>query len=83
MSTGMSTTTILGLVVGLLIVIALIVGIVVVVVRLASKPSSPSGQQAVMPPVTAPGWYPDQNDPNLVRYFDGRIWTSSTQPRRG
>jgi hypothetical protein len=29
----------------------------------------------------APGWYPDPNDAGLVRYFDGRVWTSSTQPR--
>jgi hypothetical protein len=33
------------------------------------------------PPAAAPGWYPDQNDPSRVRYFDGRVWTSSTQPR--
>jgi|HubBroStandDraft_3_1064219.scaffolds.fasta_scaffold536294_1 hypothetical protein len=31
-------------------------------------------------PAPAPGWYPDPRDPSLVRYFDGRVWTSSTQP---
>lgn len=29
-----------------------------------------------------PGWYPDQNDPEVVRWFDGAEWTSFTQPRQ-
>jgi hypothetical protein len=29
----------------------------------------------------APGWYLDPHDRNLMRYFDGRMWTSSTHPR--
>lgn len=29
-----------------------------------------------------PGWYPDQADQSLVRWFDGRQWTGATQPRR-
>ena len=43
-------------------------------------------QQPVMrqtPPATSgltPGWYPDQNDPSLMRYYDGRVWTAQTQP---
>lgn len=31
-----------------------------------------------MPP--PPGWYPDQRDPNLVRFWDGRQWTPRTAP---
>ena len=27
----------------------------------------------------APGWYPDQNDHKMVRYYDGRVWTSETR----
>ena len=27
----------------------------------------------------APGWYPDQNDATLMRYFDGQTWTSQTR----
>ncbi|GAC1409442.1 MAG: hypothetical protein NVS4B6_26350 [Mycobacterium sp.] len=27
----------------------------------------------------APGWYPDQNDHRMVRYYDGRVWTSETR----
>jgi hypothetical protein len=30
---------------------------------------------------SASGWYPDPHDANLMRYFDGRMWTSSTHPR--
>ncbi len=30
---------------------------------------------------SAPGWYPDPRDGNLLRYFDGRMWTASTHPR--
>jgi uncharacterized RDD family membrane protein YckC len=29
-----------------------------------------------------PGWYEDENDPLLLRYFDGVVWTSHTTPRR-
>src|SRR5690606_34130441 len=28
----------------------------------------------------APGWYPDQANPHLVRWWDGYRWTSHTQP---
>ena len=36
------------------------------------------------PPMTppCPGWYEDQQDPTLLRYFDGVIWTANTTPRR-
>lgn len=29
-----------------------------------------------------PGWYPDQQDQQLVRWFDGSAWTAFTQPRQ-
>lgn len=29
-----------------------------------------------------PGWYPDPADPNLMRYYDGRAWTSETMDRK-
>lgn len=29
-----------------------------------------------------PGWYEDEHDPLLLRYFDGVVWTSNTTPRR-
>jgi hypothetical protein len=64
----------------LAIIVGAVVGFVVLIVRL-TKPKSvnPSGVPGV-PTATAPGWYPDPNDSSLVRYFDGRVWTSSTQP---
>ena len=30
----------------------------------------------------APGWYPDHNDPGIVRYWDGVKWTDHTAPRQ-
>ncbi|MFL6079486.1 MAG: RDD family protein [Ornithinibacter sp.] len=31
---------------------------------------------------TGPGWYEDEHDPLLLRYFDGVVWTSHTTTRR-
>lgn len=30
---------------------------------------------------TPQGWYPDPNDPTIVRWWDGQQWTSHTHPR--
>lgn len=30
--------------------------------------------------VPPPNWYPDANDPSLVRWWDGRQWTAQVQP---
>ncbi|MGU3501765.1 DUF2510 domain-containing protein [Mycobacterium sp. C31M] len=27
------------------------------------------------------GWYPDHQNPELIRYFDGKSWTQHTAPR--
>lgn len=32
---------------------------------------------------TAPGWYPDPNDPATQRYWDGSQWTEHTAPVSG
>ena len=37
-----------------------------------AQPAQPSGS-------LAPGWYPDQNDHRMMRYYDGRVWTSETR----
>jgi hypothetical protein len=79
--------------IGLLILI-LIIAAVVMVVRAVLAPgaerSARSDQVVVQQPAVqqpaptsglGPGWYPDQNDPNMKRYFDGRVWTAQTQPR--
>lgn len=34
------------------------------------------------PATTPPGWYPDPQDANLVRHFDGTTWTQQTAPRQ-
>ncbi len=39
--------------------------------------------RADVPGVTAPGWYPDNASPHLVRWFDGRGWTEHTAPVPG
>jgi hypothetical protein len=64
---------------GLLVVwVAVVVESVVLLVKSGSEPKAgqPPSQQAA----AAPGWYPDPNDPNVMRYFDGRDWTSQTAP---
>ncbi len=34
-------------------------------------------------PFLPAGWYPDQADPALVRWFDGAAWTDQTSPPPG
>ncbi|OBI88551.1 DUF2510 domain-containing protein [Mycobacterium asiaticum] len=64
------------------VAIAVVAAVIVVLVRLADSPKTESYVPHAWPasPVTAPGWYPDPSDPTLRRYFDGRQWTSATQP---
>jgi Protein of unknown function (DUF2510) len=63
------------------VIVATIVGFVVLILRLerpiSVDPHSVPG--ALVAPVS--GWYPDPNDSSLVRHFNGRVWTSSIQPR--
>jgi hypothetical protein len=77
-----------------LLVVILIIAVIIWAVRIALAPRPRSHEE---PPVVqqqpivqqpapssglTPGWYPDQNDPNSMRYYDGRTWTSQTEPRR-
>jgi Protein of unknown function (DUF2510) len=70
----------------ILILIAIIAAVVAVVRAMARPKSATVVEQPVVrqaPPAAsglAPGWYPDQNDPSLMRYYDGRVWTAQTQP---
>ncbi|WP_072804075.1 DUF7937 domain-containing protein [Rhodococcoides yunnanense] len=39
-----------------------------------------------IPNISAPqgiprGWYPDPQNPNMFRWFEGFVWTDSTSPR--
>jgi hypothetical protein len=77
-----------------LLIVIVIIAVVVWAIRMALAPREPRGyaEPRVVqspppqaPPATsglAPGWYPDQNDPDAMRYFDGRVWTAQTEPRR-
>jgi len=72
-----------------ILILVVIIAAVLAVVRAMARPrgstvvEEPVVRQA--PPAAgslAPGWYPDQNDPSLMRYYDGRVWTAQTQPHR-
>jgi hypothetical protein len=74
-----------------LLIIIVVIAVVVWAVRMASAPRGgrpyrepPVVQQPVVQPPAqsgglAPGWYPDQNDHRMMRYYDGRVWTSETR----
>jgi len=75
-----------------LVIVLLIIAAVVAVVKAVFTPRGevytepPAVERPVVQPPPsrsglAPGWYPDQNDQTLMRYFDGHVWTSRTQPR--
>lgn len=76
-----------------ILVLIAIVAVVIAIVRAMSGPRTarPLERPVVEQPVVqqqpvatsglAPGWYPDQQDMQMMRYFDGRVWTAQTQPR--
>lgn len=76
-----------------ILVLIAIVAVVIAVVRAASRPRAerPVERPVVEQPVVQqqpvpssglmPGWYPDQQNMNMMRYYDGRVWTAQTQPR--
>lgn len=76
-----------------ILVLIAIVAVVIAVARALSRPRAerPVERPVVEQPVVqqqpvatgglAPGWYPDQQDPSLMRYYDGRVWTAQTEPR--
>lgn len=64
-----------------LAVIALVVLVIRALVRLGDK-RSPTQVVVPMQSGTPAGWYPDQHDPSLVRWFNGTEWTPATLPRQ-
>ncbi|OBG86919.1 hypothetical protein A9X03_27175 [Mycobacterium sp. E1715] len=72
-----------------ILVLIAIVAVIITVVRAVSAPRAERPvverpvvqQQPVATSGLAPGWYPDQQDMQMMRYFDGRVWTAQTQPR--
>ncbi len=56
-----------------------IVGVIVsIIVRALHNPAAATAADGGV----SAGWYPDQQDPTLMRYYDGRSWTSATAPRQ-
>ncbi|GAB3591738.1 hypothetical protein GCM10027446_10630 [Angustibacter peucedani] len=37
-------------------------------------------RRAADPALPPPGWYPDEADPTLTRWWDGTAWTAATSP---
>lgn len=68
------TVLLLGVV--LLLFLVLVPVAIVFIVRAANRSTGPAA------PGAAPGWYPDVSDPTLMRWHDGRSWTSGTAPRQ-
>ncbi len=74
----------------LLIVVLIVAAVIAVVMWVIRASAAPRASRPIVEdrrPVVedrqgglAPGWYPDQNDPHLTRYFDGRMWTTATRP---
>jgi hypothetical protein len=58
---------------------ALVSGIVLIAQPKTARQNRPPAGSSAGP---APGWYPDPENPAQFRYFDGRVWTSSTQLRQ-
>lgn len=61
----------------LLAIIAMIVAAVIYLIR---STSASRGSRSVPQGQTTPGWYPSPDDPRLLRWHDGRQWTSHTHP---
>jgi hypothetical protein len=72
------------IVLGILAVAIAAIVCIIVLLRRSQKPKSATPQGLSTPLATpaaaAAGWYADPNDPTLMRYFDGQVWTSSTRP---
>jgi hypothetical protein len=74
-----------------LLIVIVVIAVIVWAVRMAMAPrdggtyrertvvQQPPVQQPAQSGGLTPGWYPDQNDHRLMRYYDGRTWTSETR----
>lgn len=63
------------------VAVGVIAGFIVLMVRRTDSSQSEPYVPHAWQPVHPPGWYPDPSNPNLMRYFDGRQWTSATGER--
>lgn len=75
----LAPTEVVLLVVFVGIPLAFVVLVVRALIRLGGKPSPPV--QFVAPPTGLnAGWYPDQQNPACIRWYDGTRWTRHVQP---
>lgn len=81
-----------GALVGLttLAVFALLIYGVVVVIRSIARSAAQQRRMSSLPPPSpeigapaggSPGWYVDPGNAQILRYYDGRHWTSATRPQ--
>lgn len=66
----------LGQLAGILVIGAFLAVAVAGIVFLAKVAFKPTGLSP-----TEADWYPDPDNPELLRYFDGESWTEATRPR--
>lgn len=64
----------------MLSVVMLIGGVIVAVVGLWHA-ASRANQQAAKTVAGTPGWFPDHEDPTLLRYWDGSVWNGDPARR--
>jgi hypothetical protein len=74
-----------------LLILIVVIAVVIWAVRMAFAPrggrtyrehtvvQQPAPSRPAPSGGLAPGWYPDQNDHRMMRYYDGRVWTSETR----
>jgi uncharacterized protein DUF2510 len=74
-----------------LLIVIVVIAVIIWAVRMALAPrgdrtyrertvvQQPPPQQPAPSGSLSPGWYPDQNDHRMMRYYDGRVWTSETR----
>lgn len=76
---GLSLTSVILLAIFVGVPVAIVVLVIRALIRVGDKPPPPV--QFLAPPTgLGAGWYPDQQNPALIRWYDGSQWTHHVQP---